>query len=96
MPGATDKARRAVLAKAVSEWAAVRPESTPLDRFMGKRWGDKAGSISQKKARLGDDPAGIRSESAFSLNWITSCLPTIHSEVDREPFLFVRFLDELR
>jgi hypothetical protein len=33
-----------------------------------------------KKARIRDDPAGPRSESAFSLNWITSCLLTIRSE----------------
>ena len=31
-----------------------------------------------KKTRLGDDPAGLRSEPAFSLNWITPCLPAIH------------------
>jgi hypothetical protein len=30
-----------------------------------------------KKARIWDDSGGPRSESAFSLNWITSCLLTI-------------------
>jgi hypothetical protein len=41
---------------------------------------DKEGSIAQKKAGIRDDPAGPRSEPAFSLNWITSCLPTIRPE----------------
>ena len=42
-----------------------------------------------KKARIRDDPAGPRSESAFSLNWITSCLPTIRELSGRLHFLSV-------
>src|ERR1019366_2991665 len=33
-----------------------------------------------KKARTRDDPTGPGSESAFSLNWITSRLPTNHQQ----------------
>jgi hypothetical protein len=34
-------------------------------------------SYRSKKTLTRDDAAGTRSESAFSLNWISSCLPTI-------------------
>ena len=73
--------RNPVLARGtVSERPVARPERSEPACDSSLNAGRQGRIYRSKKARIRDDPAGPRSEWAFSLNWITSCLLTIRSE----------------
>lgn len=53
----------------------------------------QGGMYRSKKARIRDNPAGPRSEPAFSLNWITSRFATTRPDAKVEgPLLLIHFV----
>jgi hypothetical protein len=63
---------------AFSEQRVIRPDHPAAypKKGVGKHWATRE-DLSFKKRPIRDDLAAPSSESAFSLNWITSCLATI-------------------